>query len=110
LAFVKFRFEWQGGVGAQSTLADACFRNIRTGERLPVLEEFGDAESGDNERWWQRAVIYEVALICFEDSGGDGKGDLRGLLGRVDIYTSRKPPGGGRKPRIILARRCCWRS
>ena len=35
-------------------------------------------------RWWQRAVIYEIATISFQDSNGDGKGDLPGLLQRVD--------------------------
>jgi alpha-glucosidase len=29
-------------------------------------------------------VIYEIALISFQDSNGDGKGDLWGLLKRVD--------------------------
>jgi alpha-glucosidase len=35
-------------------------------------------------KWWQRAVIYEIAAISFQDSNGDGKGDLPGLIGRID--------------------------
>jgi len=34
--------------------------------------------------WWRRAVFYEIALISFQDSNGDGKGDLPGLLQRLD--------------------------
>jgi alpha-glucosidase len=34
--------------------------------------------------WWQDAVIYEIAPISFQDSDADGKGDLPGLLSRVD--------------------------
>jgi alpha-glucosidase len=34
--------------------------------------------------WWQRAVVYEIAPISFQDSNGDGKGDLPGLLDRID--------------------------
>src|SRR5690242_6089813 len=34
--------------------------------------------------WWRQAVIYEIAPISFQDSNGDGKGDLRGLLQRID--------------------------
>jgi alpha-glucosidase len=34
--------------------------------------------------WWQEAVIYEIALISFQDSDGDGKGDLPGLLNRIE--------------------------
>ncbi|MCP3402096.1 MULTISPECIES: alpha-amylase family glycosyl hydrolase [unclassified Bradyrhizobium] len=36
------------------------------------------------EAWWRTAVIYEIALISFQDSGGDGKGDLTGLMSRID--------------------------
>jgi alpha-glucosidase len=35
-------------------------------------------------KWWQRAVVYEIAPISFQDSDGDGKGDLGGLLQRID--------------------------
>lgn len=33
--------------------------------------------------WWRSAVIYEIATISFQDSNGDGKGDLAGLLQRI---------------------------
>ncbi len=36
------------------------------------------------QAWWERAVIYEIAPISFQDSNGDGKGDLKGLLRRID--------------------------
>src|SRR3569623_972890 len=42
------------------------------------------AECPDDSAWWQSAVIYEIALISFQDTGGDGKGDLAGLLSRID--------------------------
>jgi glycosidase len=35
-------------------------------------------------RWWQRAVVYEITPISFQDSNGDGKGDLPGLMSRID--------------------------
>jgi alpha-glucosidase len=34
--------------------------------------------------WWQDAVIYEIPLISFQDSDGDGRGDIPGLLDRFD--------------------------
>jgi alpha-glucosidase len=37
-----------------------------------------------DKEWWRGAVIYEIAPISFQDSDGDGKGDLQGLLGRMD--------------------------
>lgn len=33
--------------------------------------------------WWKRAVIYEVYPRSFQDSNGDGVGDLRGILNRL---------------------------
>ena len=34
-------------------------------------------------RWWQRAVIYQIAPMSFQDSNGDGKGDLKGIMQRL---------------------------
>jgi alpha-glucosidase len=34
--------------------------------------------------WWKRAVIYEIAPISFQDTNGDGKGDLKGIERRID--------------------------
>ena len=39
-------------------------------------------------RWYQEAVIYSLDVSSFQDSDGDGRGDLRGLISRLD-YLSR---------------------
>jgi maltose alpha-D-glucosyltransferase / alpha-amylase len=41
-----------------------------------------------SERWYKQAVIYCVDVDTFQDSDGDGYGDLRGLISRLD-YLSR---------------------
>ncbi|MDB5395873.1 MAG: alpha-amylase [Rhodospirillales bacterium] len=38
----------------------------------------------NNSQWWKRAVIYEIAAVSFQDSNGDGKGDLPGLKRRIE--------------------------
>jgi maltose alpha-D-glucosyltransferase / alpha-amylase len=39
-------------------------------------------------RWYQEAVIYCLEVGSFQDSDGDGHGDLRGLISRLD-YLAR---------------------
>jgi maltose alpha-D-glucosyltransferase / alpha-amylase len=39
-------------------------------------------------RWYQESVIYCVEVASFQDSDGDGIGDLRGLISRLD-YLAR---------------------
>lgn len=40
--------------------------------------------NADRHAWWQRGVIYQVYPLSFQDSDGDGFGDLPGLLSRLD--------------------------
>ncbi len=34
--------------------------------------------------WWKSAVVYQIYPRSFADSDGDGIGDLRGIIDRVD--------------------------
>jgi alpha-glucosidase len=37
--------------------------------------------------WWQRAVIYQIYPRSFQDTNGDGIGDLNGIVARADYLV-----------------------
>ena len=43
--------------------------------------------------WYHRAIGYEVFVRSFQDSDGDGIGDLQGLTSRLDYLNDGKPGG-----------------
>lgn len=43
------------------------------------------------DEWWRRAVIYQVYPRSFQDSNGDGIGDLQGLIDRLDYLNDGTP-------------------
>jgi len=38
--------------------------------------------------WWRHSVIYEIYVRSFQDSNGDGIGDLNGIVQRLDYLES----------------------
>ena len=41
----------------------------------------------DNRPWWQSATIYQIYPRSFQDSDGDGIGDLTGITARLDYLV-----------------------
>src|SRR4029450_4363063 len=37
-----------------------------------------------SDRWYEKAVVYCLDIDTYADSNGDGCGDIRGLIGRLD--------------------------
>ena len=42
----------------------------------------------DNPNWWQGAIIYQIYPRSFQDTNGDGIGDLAGITRRLDYVAS----------------------
>lgn len=39
-------------------------------------------------RWWREAVVYQIYPRSFNDTDGDGAGDISGILERVEYLDS----------------------
>ncbi len=57
------------------------------GQSAPPNPDAQSANSAEQD-WWKNAVIYEIYPRSFQDSNGDGIGDLNGITQRLD-YLKR---------------------
>src|SRR3989442_6658668 len=71
----------------------AC--GLLSNEVLVAIEEVGSEvregsvlARGEARDWFHSAVVYQVYPRSFADSNGDGVGDLRGIIGKLD-YLER---------------------
>ena len=64
-------------------LVFACTALIAQKKPIPNAEEM-PAEN----RWWKEAIVYQIYPRSFQDSDGDGIGDLRGIISRLDYLKS----------------------
>lgn len=60
----------------------------------PAPPAGGSAAVPENA-WWNDAVFYEVFVRSFQDSDGDGIGDLAGLIGKLDYLNDGDPATSG---------------
>ena len=45
-------------------------------------------QSIPDQKWWKEAVVYQIYPRSFKDSNGDGIGDLKGIISKLDYIKS----------------------
>ena len=59
--------------------AEKVMELVNAEEDIPVMQR-----GKISKRWWKEAVFYQIYPRSFLDTNGDGIGDLRGILEKVD--------------------------
>lgn len=70
---------------------------------MVLAEATPEASPVAAEPWWRGATCYEIFVRSFSDSDGDGNGDLRGIIQKLD-YLNDGEPGAG----VDLGVTCLW--
>ncbi len=68
----------------------ACQNQVNNPNQTPVNNPQTPTAAGDipNRKWWKEAVVYQIYPRSFKDSNGDGVGDLRGIIEKLDYIKS----------------------
>jgi alpha-glucosidase len=73
-----------------SFIGKVCFvafiaASLTIAQSAPVLHlSRSDTNYNSDDAWWKHAVIYEIYPRSFQDTNGDGIGDLNGITRRLD--------------------------
>src|SRR5262252_1249649 len=62
----------------------ACF-SCRSNSNTQIVS---NSQSDSTRKWWKEAVVYQIYPRSFKDFDGDGVGDLKGIISKLDYVKS----------------------
>jgi len=77
-----------GLVAGSTTFAQSAGQNPSTTLAEAAVASSPAAKPTTDETWWKHAVIYEIYPRSFQDSNGDGIGDLNGITEHLDYLQA----------------------
>jgi oligo-1,6-glucosidase len=72
-------------------LAAACSQSTKTEDSTTTATEPAATTSvsaAKKPAWWKETIVYQLYPRSFQDSNGDGVGDLKGITSRLDYLKS----------------------
>jgi oligo-1,6-glucosidase len=52
------------------------------------VDPTGGDSTSEGRKWWKEAVVYQIYPRSFKDGNGDGIGDLKGIISKLDYIKS----------------------
>ncbi|CAN5538670.1 oligo-1,6-glucosidase [soil metagenome] len=71
---------------ARFLFAAVIFMSIFSSCKSPDAKK--EATTDNDKKWWKEAIVYQIYPRSFKDSDGDGVGDIKGIIEKLDYVKS----------------------